>query len=39
VQQRVVDRIEEIDPLDGLVLDLARLGKPVEGTNTGGEVV
>jgi hypothetical protein len=39
VQQRVVDRIEEIDPLDGLVLDLARLGQPVERTNTSGEVV
>jgi hypothetical protein len=35
VQQRVVDRIEEIDPLDGLVLELARLGRPVERTNTG----
>jgi hypothetical protein len=39
VQQRVVDRIEEVDPFDGLVADLARFGQPVEGTNTGGEVV
>jgi hypothetical protein len=39
VQQRVVERIEEIDPLDGLVLDLARLGQPVERTNTSAEVV
>jgi hypothetical protein len=25
VQQRVVDRVEEVDPLDGLCLNLARL--------------
>jgi hypothetical protein len=39
VQQRVVDRIQEIDPRSGLVLDLARLGQPVERTNPGGEAV
>ncbi|MGD0102896.1 MAG: hypothetical protein ABSC06_02525 [Rhodopila sp.] len=35
VQQRLVDLVEEVDPPDGLVLDLARLGQPVERTNTG----
>jgi hypothetical protein len=39
MQQRVVGRIKEVDALDGLVLDLARLGEPVERTNAGGEVV
>ena len=39
VQQRVVDRIKEVDPLDGFVLDPARLGEPVERTHPDGEVV
>ena len=39
VQQGVVGRIEEVDPLDGPVVDGARLGEAVEGANPGGEVV
>jgi hypothetical protein len=39
VQQRVIDRIKEVDALDGLVVDPARLGKPVERADTGREVV
>src|ERR1019366_1871604 len=39
MQQRAVPWFEEVDPLDGLVLDLARLGQPVEGADACGEVV
>jgi hypothetical protein len=39
MQKRVVGRIEEVDPLDGLCLDLARLGQAPERTNASGEVV
>src|SRR5208282_4545159 len=35
VEQGVVDRIEEVDALDGLAFDRARLGEPVEGTGPG----
>src|SRR6202049_4991286 len=38
-QQGVIDRVKEVDPLDGLLLDGARLGEPVEGTDTGREVI
>jgi hypothetical protein len=39
MQQRIVERIEEVDPLDGPVLDPARLGEPVERTNASREIV
>src|SRR5258705_702784 len=39
VQQRAVERIKEVDPLHGLVLDPARLGEPVERANASREVV
>jgi hypothetical protein len=39
VQQRAVDRVEEIDPLDGLVVDPSRAGEAVERADAGGEVV
>src|SRR6202030_4685517 len=35
----MIDRVKEVDSLDGLLLDGARLGEPVEGTDTGCEVV
>src|ERR1700730_3935319 len=35
----MIDRVKEVDSLEGLVLDGARLGEPVEGTDTGREVV
>src|SRR5216684_3917717 len=35
----MIDRVKEVDSLDGLLLDGARLGEPVEGTDTGREVV
>src|ERR1700720_937567 len=35
----MIDRVKEVDPLDGLLLDGARLGEPVEGTDTGREVI
>jgi hypothetical protein len=39
VQQGIIDRVKEVDSLEGLLLDGARLGEPVEGTDTGREVV
>src|SRR6266404_96035 len=39
VQQGVIDRIEEVDALDGLAMEPARLGEPVEGPDAGGEIV
>jgi hypothetical protein len=39
VQQRVVGRIEEVDPPDGLLVRPARLGQPVEGSDNGGDVI
>src|SRR5260221_14651466 len=35
----MIDRVKEVDSLEGLLLDGARLGEPVEGTDTGREVV
>src|ERR1700682_5459791 len=35
----MIDRVKEVDSLDGLLLDGAWLGEPVEGTDTGREVV
>src|SRR5437016_11903152 len=35
----MIDRVKGVDSLDGLLLDGARLGEPVEGTDTGREVV
>src|SRR5258708_26731889 len=35
----MIDRVKEVDSFDGLLLDGARLGEPVEGTDTGREVV
>src|SRR5712671_7472103 len=35
----MIDRVKEVDSLDGLLLDGPRLGEPVEGTDTGREVV
>src|SRR6267154_2412202 len=34
-----IDRVKEVDSLEGLLLDGARLGEPVDGTDTGREVV
>src|SRR5271169_955561 len=39
VQQGIIDRVKEVDPLDGLLLDGARLGESVEGPDTGREIV
>jgi len=30
----MIDRVKELIPLEGLLLDGARLGEPVEGTDT-----
>src|SRR3981081_3771768 len=35
----MIDRVKEVDSLEGLLLEGARLGEPVEGTDTGREVV
>src|ERR1700693_383593 len=35
----MIDRVKEVDSLEGLLLDGDRLGAPVEGTDTGREVV
>src|SRR5580692_9081405 len=35
----MIDRVKEVDSLEGLLLDGARLGEAVEGTDTGREVV
>src|ERR1700674_1734298 len=35
----MIERVKEVDSLDGLLLDGAWLGEPVEGTDTGREVV
>src|ERR1700732_3206462 len=35
----MIDRVKEVDSPDGLLLDGAWLGEPVEGTDTGREVV
>src|ERR1700730_3800716 len=35
----MIDRVKEVDSFDGLLLDGAWLGEPVEGTDTGREVV
>src|SRR3984893_19035002 len=35
----MIDRVKEVDSLEGLLLDGAWLGEPVEGTDTGREVV
>ena len=39
VQQGAVAWFEEVDPLDGLAVHLARPGQAVERANPGGEVV
>src|SRR6266403_1512562 len=39
MQQGVIGPVEEVDALDGLVIDRAGLGKAVEGPDTGGEVI
>src|SRR5258708_14218674 len=35
----MIDRVKEVDSFDGLLLDGAWFGEPVEGTDTGREVV
>src|ERR1700730_18023748 len=35
----MIDRVKEVNSLEGLLLDGAWLGEPVEGTDTGREVV
>ena len=39
VQQGTLAWFEEVEALDGLVLDLARLCQPVEGTDASGEII
>jgi hypothetical protein len=39
MQHSAVTWFEEVDPLDGLAVDLARLGHAVECANSGGEVI
>ena len=39
MQQSIVAWLEEVDPLDGLAVHLARPGQAAEGADTGGEVV
>src|SRR5882757_2953523 len=39
MEQSVIGWIEEVDPLDGSVIDRPRPGEPVEGTHTGRKVI
>ena len=39
MEQSVISWIEEVDPLDGLVIDRPRFGEPVKGTNSGRKVI